>query len=86
MKDTDVLERTISLAVSAMHALSDRIRESREREKKAKGKGKDFGKGYKGSWDQHRSQPYDSKGKGKGKDSKDKGGRTKGPEENSKKD
>ena len=86
MKDTDVFERAVSLAVSAMHALSRRIRENRDQEYKGKGKGKESGKGYRGSWDQHRSQPYDSKGKGKGKDGKDKGGRAKGPEESSKKD
>ena len=84
MKDTDVLERTASLAISAFN--EQRNKENKDRDSKGKGKGKDSGKGYKGSWDQHRSHPYDSEGKGKGKDNKDKGGRTKGPEENSKKD
>ena len=84
MKDTDVLERTVSLAVTMAHAENESRR--KDRESKGKGKGKDSGKGHKGSWDQHRSHPYDSKGRGKGKDSKDRGGRTKAPEESSKKD
>ena len=83
MKDTDVLERTVSLAVTMAHAENESRR--KDRESKGKGKGKDSGKGHKGSWDQHRSHPYDSKGRGKGKDSKDRGGRTKAPEESSKK-
>ena len=87
MKDTDVLERTVSLAVIAMHAVNEqRNRDNRDRDSKGKGKGKDAGKSHKGSWDQNRSHPYDSKSKGKGKDSKDKSGRTKGQEESSKKD
>ena len=86
MKDTDVMEQVISLAVNAVYAQDRQQREQRDQENKGKGKGTDFGKGHKGSWDQHRSRPYDNKGKGKGKDGKDKGGKPKSSKKSSKKD
>ena len=80
MNDTDVMEQVINLAVSTLYA------QEHDQENKGKGKGKDSGKGHKGRWDQHRSQPYDNRGKGKGKDGKDEASKSKGSEENRKKD